>query len=131
MKIQRFEDILAWQKAQDFAVNVYEVFGNIKDFGFKDQILRAVVSISNNIAEGFNRSSDADFVRFLYMALGSCSETRSMLYLAERLGYLSNKQKLSFIESSNEISKIIRGLIKSIIKKKLTIDFRLPTTDYY
>jgi len=64
MKIQKFEDILAWQKAQGFAVEIYAVFGGIKDFGFKDQILRASISISSNIAEGFDRSSDADLVGF-------------------------------------------------------------------
>ena len=82
MAIQKFEDIIAWQKAQDFSVIIYSVFGLSKDFGFKDQISRAAISISNNIAEGFDRSSDADFNRFLYIALGSCSEVRSMLYLA-------------------------------------------------
>lgn len=117
MKIQKFEDILAWQKSQGFAVEIYKIFGCIKDFGFKDQILRAAVSISNNIAEGFDRSSNADFARFLYIALGSCSEVKSMIYLAEKLKYLSTDQKIDFIESSNEISKIIRGLIKSLSKK--------------
>jgi len=65
MAIQRFEDIIAWQKAQDLAVEIYNVFQTSRDFGFRDQICRAVVSISNNIAEGFDRSSDADFKRFL------------------------------------------------------------------
>jgi four helix bundle protein len=116
MKIQRFEDIVAWQKAQELAVEIYGIFSNFKDFGFRDQILRASVSISN-IAEGFDRSSNADFVRFLYMALGSCSEVKSMIYLAEKLKYLQNKRGLELIENSNEISKIIRGLIKSLTKK--------------
>lgn len=61
MAIQKFEDIIAWQKAQLLAIEIYTVFSVIKDFGFKDQICRAVVSISNNIAEGFDRSSNADF----------------------------------------------------------------------
>jgi four helix bundle protein len=82
LRIQKFEDIIAWQKAQDIAVEIYSVFKNNKDFGFRDQIYRAAVSISNNIAEGFDRSSDAEFVRFLYISLGSCSEVKSMLYLS-------------------------------------------------
>ena len=69
MWIKRFEDIIAWQKAQDLAVEVYSVFKNLRDFGFKDQITRASVSISNNIAEGFDRGSDADFIRFLLVPL--------------------------------------------------------------
>ncbi len=85
MAIKRFEDVIGWQKSQDYAVNIYGVFSVSKDFGFKDQICRAVISISNNIAEGFDRSSNADFSRFLYFALASCSEVKSMLYLAEKL----------------------------------------------
>ncbi len=88
MAIQKFEDIIAWQKAQDLAVVIYNIFKGSKDFAFKDQICRAVISISNNIAEGFDRSSDADFSRLLFIALASCSETKSMLYLAEKLGYI-------------------------------------------
>ena len=61
MAIQKFEDMIAWQKAQDLAVEIYAVFQTSKDFGFRDQICMAVVSVSNNIAEGFDRSSDADF----------------------------------------------------------------------
>ncbi len=64
MAIQRFEDIIAWQKAQDLAVSIYNYFSKITDYSFKDQICRASISISNNIAEGFDRSSDADFSRF-------------------------------------------------------------------
>ena len=118
MAIQKFEDIIAWQKAQDLATDVYLIFGLSKDFGFKDQITRAAISISNNIAEGFDRSSDADFNRFLYFALGSNSEVRSMLYLAERLNYLKTEQRESLVNQTNEISKIITGLIKSLIRKQ-------------
>lgn len=88
MKVQKFEDLIAWQKAQDLAVDVYAAFGELKDWEFKDQICRAAVSISNNIAEGFGRQSKKEFIRFLYIALGSASEVKSMLYLAIRLNYL-------------------------------------------
>ena len=114
MAIEKFEDIKAWQKAQDLAVEIYSIFGTFKDFGFKDQICRAVISISNNIAEGFNRSSNADFMRFLYISLASCSEVKSMLYLAERLKYLNLEKRNQLIKSATEVSKIITGLIKSL-----------------
>lgn len=117
MAIQRFEDIVGWQKAQDLAVEIYGIFGVSKDFGFKDQMTRAAVSISNNIAEGFDRSSNVDFSRFLYIALASCSEVKSMLYLAERLKYISKQIKDDLLKVSEEISKIIRGLIKSMSNK--------------
>jgi len=118
MGIQKFEDIVAWQKAQDLAVDVYMAFENIKDFGFKDQICRAVVSVSNNIAEGFDRNSNVEFCRFMYISIASCSEVRSMLYLAERLKHITNQQKTDLLQKSFEVSKIIRGLIKSITIRK-------------
>jgi four helix bundle protein len=117
MKIQRFEDIIAWQKAQDLAVDIYAEFSLSKDYGFKGQITEAVVSISNNIAEGFDRCSDAEFKRFLFYSLGSCSEVRSMLYLAVRLNYTSKEIQEKLSEQTFEVSRMIRGLIKSLNQK--------------
>jgi len=114
MAIQKFENIIGWQKSQDFAVEIYSTFINLKDYGFKDQICRAVVSVSNNIAEGFDRRTDADFARFVYMAIGSCSEVKSMLYLASRLNFIEKAKADNLINQANEISKILRGLIKSL-----------------
>ena len=91
MKIQKFEDIIAGQKSQDLVVSIYKEFKLARDLGFRDQIFRVSVAISNNIAEGFGRRSKADFARFLLIALASCSEVRSMLYLAVRLEYMSPK----------------------------------------
>ncbi len=119
MAIQKFEDIIAWQKAQDLAVNFNATFLNLKDYGFKDQICRAVVSISNNIAEGFDRCSDPDFSRFLYFSIASCSEVKSMLHLALRLNYITIEQQSLLLEQATEVSKITRGLIKSLTYKKL------------
>lgn len=120
MAIQKFEDIIGWQKSQDFAVDIYGVFHELKDYGFKDQICSAVVSVSNNIAEGFDRSSEADFARFVYIALSSCSEVKSMIYLAFKLNYISEEEMNELLEKANEISKILRGLIKSLSAKILT-----------
>ena len=114
MKIQKFEDIIAWQKAQDLTVEIYVIFNSTNDFGFKNQIQRAAVSISNNIAEGFDKMSDKEFARFLYISLGSCGKVKSMLYLAQKLNYLTIEQSEKLISQANEIGKIIRGLIKSL-----------------
>jgi four helix bundle protein len=114
MAIQKFEDIIAWQKAQDFAVEMYAAFETSKDHRFKNQICRAAVSISNNIAEGFDRSLDADFARFLFIPIASCSEVKSMLHLAEKLNSLQQENKLILLNQADGISKIIRGLIKSL-----------------
>jgi four helix bundle protein len=114
MTIQRFEDIIAWQKGQDLAVRVYTEFGNSRDFNFKDQICRAAVSVSNNIAEGFDRNSTSkEFSRFLYISKGSCAEIKSMLYLAIRLNYILIEKANEMMKQCDEISRIIRGLIKS------------------
>ena len=99
---------------QDLAVLIYTTFKSSKDFSFRDQICRAVVSISNNIAEGFDRKTNKEFIRFLYIANGSCSEVKSMLYLAERLHYIDELQKKTLINSASEINRLIMGLIKSI-----------------
>ncbi|WP_324025140.1 four helix bundle protein [Maribacter sp. BPC-D8] len=114
MAVKRFEDLLVWQKSQDLAVLVYKEFINLKDYSFKDQISRASVSISNNIAEGFDRKTNPDFIRFLYFATSSNSEVRSMLYLSERLNYLPKERTIELIEKSNEISRMLYGLIQSM-----------------
>ncbi|NCC87958.1 MAG: four helix bundle protein [Clostridia bacterium] len=114
MKINKFEEIIAWQRAQDLAVEIYSLFKDSKDFGFRDQICRAVVSISNNIAEGFDRKTDADFSRFLYISFSSCSEVKSMVYLSERLSYINKKTKEELICKSDEVQKLISGFIKSL-----------------
>lgn len=112
MKIKRFEDIIAWQKAKELIVKIYRKFKDTRDFGFKDQIQRASVSIMNNIAEGFERGSDADFKRFLFIAKASCGEVRSMLYLAEELNYFTDIEFKQLSNESIEISKAISGFIK-------------------
>ena len=114
MAIKRFEELIAWQKAQDLSVAIYKHFGSNKDFSFRDQITRASVSISNNIAEGFDRNTNPDFKRFLYFSLASNSEARSMLHLSIRLNYIEKESVLELIEDTDEISEMIRGLIKSL-----------------
>ena len=97
---------------------VYGIFGGSKDYGFKDQICRAAVSVSNNVAEGFDRGSDADFTRFLNIARTSCHEAKSMAYLARRLDYINENQKNGLIGQTEETSKIIYGLIQSLNSPK-------------
>ena len=114
MKIERFEDIIAWQKALDLTVEIYNLFEKTNDFGFKDQIQRASVSIMNNIAEGFERMSNNEFRHFLYVAKGSCCEVRSMLILAKKLNKLPEEKADEFKKISLEISKMLSGLIKTL-----------------
>jgi four helix bundle protein len=114
MRIERFEEAIAWQKAKLLCVEVYKVFENSKDFGFKDQIQRAAVSVMNNIAEGFERKGNKEFAYFLYVAKGSCGEVRSMLILATELNKITEDVQKKLISLAEEVSKIISGLIKSI-----------------
>jgi four helix bundle protein len=118
MVVKKFEELIAWQKAQDLAVQIYSVFDSLRDYTFRNQICGAVVSVSNNIAEGFDRSSDADFVRFLYISISSASETKSMVYLAARLKFIDEIRKDEIVADCEEVARIIRGLIKSIANKK-------------
>ena len=85
MRFERFEDIIAWQKAKELSLGIYSCFENSGDFGFRDQIRRSAVSVMNNIAEGFERKSNKEFRQFLFIAKGSCGETRSMLILSKEL----------------------------------------------
>ena len=91
MKIERFEDIEAWKEGRGLVVDVYKLISHIKDFGFKDQIQRAAVSITSNIAEGFDRGSNKEFIQFLIFARGSASEVKSQAYNALDLGYINSK----------------------------------------
>ena len=101
-RIERFEDIIAWQKAKVHTIQIYKLFEQSKDYGLKDQIQRASVSIMNNIAEGFERKGNKEFSHFLYIAKGSCGEVRSMLILAKELKKLSDRE-------SDELTSLADG----------------------
>jgi four helix bundle protein len=116
MTVQRFEDLRIWQDARVLANRVYDSFGPDsqagRDFGFRDQIQRAAVSVMNNIAEGFERKTDADFARFLDLAKGSNGEVRSMLYLAEDRRYLTLEAANDLRAFSEQLSKGIESFAK-------------------
>ena len=114
--ISRFEDLIIWQESKALTVTLYEIFRKSRDFGFKDQILRASVSIMNNVAEGFERSSDKDFSRFLFMAKASAGEVRSMLHLAIELKYLDVNQANNLIDQARKLSGSIGNFIKYLNK---------------
>ena len=119
MRVSKFEELLVWQKSTELALKVYRLYSNNQDFGFKNQIQRASVSIVNNIAEGFDRSSDKEFKRFLFISLGSTSEVRSMNYLAFKLSYISNKDYKELNCELLEISKMLNGLSRSLNRKEV------------
>ena len=110
-----FEDLPVWQNARELASLVYTTSaeGKLnKDYGLRNQIQKAVVSVSSNIAEGFERGSKREFIQFLYIAKGSCGELRSQLYIAKDLGYLGKNASETLIKSASNASKQINGFIK-------------------
>jgi four helix bundle protein len=114
MKIEKFEDIIAWQKDKDLTILIYSKFKDSRDFSFKDQIQRASVSIMNNIAEGFERKSNKELKQFLFTAKGNGGELRSMLYLAKELKYINDDEFNSYYELVIVISKMLSNFIKTL-----------------
>ena len=117
MKVLKFEDLIVWQKSIDLTVLLYRHFEKHQDYSYSNQIRRAAISISNNIAEGFDRSTSKDFNRFLYIAKGSCSEVKSMLFLGVQLGYFSDLEMKQYFIEVDEIGKMLFGLSKSLERK--------------
>jgi four helix bundle protein len=121
-RIERFEDIEAWKKGREFRKAIYAC-GNVgefaRDFGLRDQIRRASVSITSNIAEGFERGGNREFIHFLANAKGSCGEVRDQLYAALDEQYITEKQFTSLYDQALEISRMISGFIKYLQKSDL------------
>lgn len=118
MAIQRFEDLVIWQEARLLCSEIYKEFSDSRDFGFRDQIQRAAVSIMNNIAEGYDRSKQSkdnkQFISFLNIAGGSCGEVKSMLYLASDLSYISNEKSLQLRNKCLSITMKISTLMTTL-----------------
>ena len=118
-KIQRFEDLIVWQKSMVLAEEIYRITKQgefAKDWGLRDQVRRAVVSIPSNIAEGYGRYRAADFKRFLTIANASAYEVRSQIQLAARLGYLGALEAEMIVKRCEEVSRMVVGLRKKIQK---------------
>lgn len=116
-KIERFEDLICWQKARLIVRDIYKMTSNgsfSKDYSLKDQIRRASNSVMLNISEGFCRKSHQEFKHFLFIAHGSVGEVQSALYIALDQSYITNEMFLEIYKKCEENSKIISGLIKSL-----------------
>jgi len=113
-RIEKFEDILAWQESKELVALVYQEFRNCRDYAFRDQIQRAAVSVMNNIAEGYERKGNKEFAKFLYISKGSCGEVRSMLYLSLELGYICKTDFDKFHDKTLHISSMLSNFIKTL-----------------
>ena len=119
--IKRFEDLHAWQSARELVRMVYEDSGQAdfgRDFGLKDQIRRAAVSVMSNIAEGFNSGSDAEFIRFLSFSRLSNSEVQSQAYIALDLHYITQERFQILYEKANLIERQVNSLIAYLAKSR-------------
>jgi four helix bundle protein len=113
----RFEDLEIWKEGMRLCVAVYKQMKNCKDYGFKDQIQRAAVSIPSNIAEGFERQTNKEFVQYLFISKGSCGELRTQLYLAKEFQYLDSAFCAEFLSKSAHLSSMIANFIKELKKR--------------
>ena len=114
-KIEKFEDIVAWQKSRELTREIYgcsKVGPFARDFGLKDQIQRAAVSTMGNIAEGFERGGDKEFIQFLSHSKGSCGEVRSHLYVALDQQYITQVQFDQLYTHADEAGRLIGGFMK-------------------
>ena len=121
-KIERFEDIQAWKLAREVTRQIYEISSNEKfsrDFALVNQIRRASISIVSNIAEGFERSGNKEFIQFLAIAKGSCGEVRAQLYVAFDQKYIDETKFREMMDKLLETNRMIAGFMKYLQQTEL------------
>ncbi len=119
--VERFEDLIAWQKARALATAIYQVTASgsfMRDYGLRDQMPRAAVSVMSNIAEGFERARPAEFHQFLSLAKASCAELRSQLYVASDVGYLDPGTFDTLLLQAEEVARLVGGLRASVERRR-------------
>ena len=119
-KIGRFEDIEAWKRARELVNSIYQVTSEgsfAKDYSLKDQIRRASISVMSNIAEGYSRQTDREFIHFLHVAKGSASEVQSQLYVGLDLKYISQSTFEELYGLSDETIKLVSGFVRYLKKE--------------
>jgi len=121
VKIEKFEDVKAWQEARVLVKMIYDATKSNKnftgDYKFRDQIHSAAVSVMSNIAEGFSRRSSKEFGQFLFIAKGSVAEVQSQLYVASDQGYISEEKFGELYSKSDEVARLISGFIRYLLNK--------------
>ncbi|HBI17337.1 MAG TPA: four helix bundle protein [Candidatus Moranbacteria bacterium] len=126
MKIQKFEESNIWKISLVITKNIYDLTAKgdfSKDYGLRDQIRRATVSISSNIVEGFEKNNNNEFVRFLKIAKGSSGEVRNQLYIALAINYISQEEFDNLNTKLENIANQIGGFIVYLQKKKINKEF--------
>lgn len=111
-----FEDLNVWKKSCRLSVRIYELLRDCRDYGMKDQMLRAAISIPSNIAEGSERKSIADFKPFIAIVQGSAAELRTQVYISRQVNIFSEKEAVELVQELKSISKMLQALHNSLKK---------------
>ncbi|MCA9034586.1 MAG: four helix bundle protein [Planctomycetaceae bacterium] len=109
-----FEALDVWKRAVELSAAIYRETKDLRDFGFRDQITRAGLSIPSNIAEGIERSTPADQCKFLDYARASCAEVRTQSIVGEKVGFIATEVSQAWNQETRELSAMIQGLVRSI-----------------
>jgi len=112
--MEAFEKLDVWKRSARLSVTLYQELKDSKEWGFRDQITRSALSISSNIAEGYERNSRKEYVQFLRIAKGSCGELRTQLYIGREAGLLDKSLASALIEESGEISRMLGSMIAKL-----------------
>ena len=112
--MSRFEELDIWKRSARLSADIYKQLATLKDFGFKDQITRAGLSVPSNIAEGCERESDKEVANFLNYAKGSLGELRTQIYIGMEIGYIDNAIGKTWIKETDEIAKMLHSFIKAV-----------------
>ena len=118
-KISDFTDLIVWQKAHRLVILIYSVtksFPKSERYALSDQLRRAIVSVTSNIAEGFSRQTSKEKIQFYFMSSGSLTEVRNQLIISRDLGYITQEKYSELSSLAIEVDKMIYGLIKSLRK---------------
>ena len=111
--MMRFEDLDVWKRSARLSSDIYKSMKYCKDYGFRDQLTRASLSIPSNIAEGFERNSEKECINFLSYSKGSCGELRTQIYIGIEIDYIDSEIGKKWIAEAKEISSMITGLMKT------------------
>lgn len=112
MKIERFEEIESWKEARLLVKDVYRLLARCKDYGFISQIQRAAISVMSNIAEGFDRGSNKEFIQFLVISRGSVAEVRSLVYAGLDIGYFNNEAYEKLMLRCSKLTNLLDGFLR-------------------
>jgi len=112
--MEAFEQLEIWKRSCRLCAELYKSLESCRAYGYRDQVTRSALSVPSNIAEGYERNSSREFVRFLKIAKGSCGELRTQLYIGIEAGFLEKTYAMGFISEATELARMIQGLIKKI-----------------